>query len=528
MGYASIFNDVIGPVMRGPSSSHIAAASRMGQLIRMSTQQPITRVTVGFDPRSSLATTHDGQGSDLGLVSGLLGIPLEDPRIGSSFRQAEEKGMQVQYIIEDYQNDHPNYYHIAVETAGTRHVWEAISTGGGMIQVQKVDGFAVDLRGDAYELLAVVPQSQLAQVENQLADLQESPDMVWRSAQEGKVLLHIRRSQPVSPAERERIAAIEPLEWFCVLEPVLPIAANPGSSVPFSTAAELLAYAQEDQREMWQLAALYESQRGGISQEEVFQRMKEILRIMKNSVEQGVQGTEYADRILGPQAYRMDHPGANAMLLPSELLNRVIRNITAIMEVKSSMGVIVAAPTAGSCGCLPGTLTAVGDVLGLEEDTVVKGLLAAGLVGIFVSQQATFSAEVAGCQAECGVGSAMAAAGLAQIMGGTVKQCVDAASVALQNVTGLVCDPVANRVEVPCLGKNIMGGVNAIASANMVLAGFEAVIPLDETIRAMYDIGLQLPSQLRCTCGGLGKTPTAHRIEKTLQENQGKPQAGLQ
>lgn len=188
------------------------------------------------------------------------------------------------------------------------------------------------------------------------------------------------------------------------------------------------------------------------------------------------------------------------------------------MEVKSSMGVIVAAPTAGSCGCLPGTLIGVGRSIGASKDEITKGMLAAGLIGIFIAESATFAAEVAGCQVECGAGSAMAAAGVAQMAGGTVEECINAASIALQNVTGLACDPVANRVEVPCLGKNIMGGSNAISSANMALAGYDKVIPLDQTIKAMYDIGLKLPLELRCTFGGLGKTEASLQIRKKLED----------
>jgi L-serine dehydratase len=144
-------------------------------------------------------------------------------------------------------------------------------------------------------------------------------------------------------------------------------------------------------------------------------------------------------------------------------------------------------------------------------------MLAAGLIGVFIAEAATFAAEVAGCQVECGAGSAMAAAALAQMMRGSVEHCLDAASMALQNISGLVCDPVANRVEVPCLGKNVMCGLNAVASANMALAGFDKVIPLDQTIAAIYDIGRKLPLELRCTLGGLGRTEASALIREKLE-----------
>ena len=237
---------------------------------------------------------------------------------------------------------------------------------------------------------------------------------------------------------------------------------------------------------------------------------------MEHAVAEGLAGTVYEDRILGPQAHLIAEKKNGNTLVPCSILNEVIQDITAIMETKSSMGVIVAAPTAGACACLPGTLIATAHSLGLSREELVKGMLAAGLIGVFIAESATFAAEVAGCQAECGSGSGMAAAGLVQLMHGTAQQALDAASVALQNISGLACDPVANRVEVPCLGKNIMGGSNAMSSANMILAGYDKVIPLDETIVAMYDIGIKLPLELRCTYGGLGKTPTSNFIRKRL------------
>ena len=313
-------------------------------------------------------------------------------------------------------------------------------------------------------------------------------------------------------------AKCQPVIDVVFIEPILPTHSRAGCKVPFLTSDELIELSKTDSRELWEFALLYESCRGNTSEEEVFRKMSDLVAIMENAVEEGLRGTEYKDRILGYQSYKIDEGIKKKKLAPCDLLNTVIKYITAIMEVKSSMGVIVAAPTAGSCGCLPGTLIGVGRSIGASRDEITKGMLAAGSIGIFIAESATFAAEVAGCQVECGAGSAMAAAGVAQMLGGTVEECINAASIALQNVTGLACDPVANRVEVPCLGKNIMGGSNAISSANMALAGYDKVIPLDQTIKAMYDIGLKLPLELRCTFGGLGKTEASLQIRKKLEE----------
>jgi L-serine dehydratase len=155
--------------------------------------------------------------------------------------------------------------------------------------------------------------------------------------------------------------------------------------------------------------------------------------------------------------------------------------------------------------------------MGLPPDAAAKAMLAGGLIGVFVAARATFAAEVAGCQAECGAGSAMAAAALVTLARGTTEQAVSAASMALQNILGLICDPVANRVEVPCLGRNVMAASNALACANMALAGFDAVVPLDEVSETMLRVGESLPSALRCTAlGGLSITRTSKAIEAKL------------
>jgi L-serine dehydratase len=199
-------------------------------------------------------------------------------------------------------------------------------------------------------------------------------------------------------------------------------------------------------------------------------------------------------------------------------LNRIVLYTTALMEVKSSMGVIVAAPTAGACAALPAACLAVGESMQLDESEIARGMLAAGIIGVFIATHWTFAAEVGGCQAEGGSAAAMAAAALVSLSGGSLQQAVGAASMAMQNMLGLICDPVANRVEVPCLGKNVMAASNALACANMALAGFDAVIPLDETIAAAKSVAERMPREHRCTAlGGLATTPTSLAIEKGLQ-----------
>ena len=519
----SIFNDVIGPVMRGPSSSHVAGASRIADIVRQSLNNDVKKVIVDFDVNGSLAESHDGHGTDMGFVSGIMGMPVTDPRVMDYAELAQKAGIEVDFRILDYGAEHPNNYRIsAYGTGGQHHDWEAVSVGGGMVEMRKYDGFDVSIAGDFYDLLITLDASETDAEDFRKAAVSLFPvfETMDVKTADGKMLFDIKFSGAPDMNAVGILRMEKGIECIVLTEPILPTRSCAECGVPFLSASELLEMNSRDRRELWEFAAMYESRRGGTTEEDVFRKMQDIVSVMENSIGEGLRGTEYKDRILGRQAFMIDEGEKKEALVPCGILNTVIKYITAIMEVKSSMGVIVAAPTAGSCGCLPGTLIGVGRSSGKTHDEITKGMLAAGLIGVFIAESATFAAEVAGCQVECGAGSGMAAAGIAQMFGGTAEQCIDAASIALQNITGLACDPVANRVEVPCLGKNIMGGSNAISSANMALAGFDKVVPLDQTIKAVYDIGRKLPLELRCTFGGLGKTEASVDIRKKLENKQ--------
>ncbi len=517
---SSIFNDVIGPVMRGPSSSHVAGASRIAAIVRQSLGGDASEALVDFDVNGSLAESHDGHGTDMGFVSGIMGIEMTDPAVPNAERLAKEAGIPVRFRVLDYGAVHPNHYRIAATGKnGVSHDWEAISVGGGMIEMQKYDGFDVRIEGDFYELLVTADTGRsIDDLVSAIKKICPGFDFIDAKQVSHKSLVALKFAAQPDPSATEALRALPGVLDVVQLEPILPTHSRATCTVPFRTPNELAALAKTEPHALWEFAARYEAARGGTTPDEAFEKMRGIVAIMENAVTEGLRGTAYEDRILGPQAFKIDESSTKGRLIPCDVLNTTIKFITAIMEVKSAMGVIVAAPTAGSCGCLPGTILGVGKTLNLPQEEIVKGMLAAGIVGVFIAELATFAAEVAGCQVECGAGSGMAAAGVAQMMGGSVEQCLDAASIALQNITGLACDPVANRVEVPCLGKNVMGGANAIASANMALAGYERVIPLEQTIGAMYDIGTKLPLELRCTFGGLGKTQASLEIRERLEK----------
>jgi L-serine dehydratase len=518
----SIFNDVIGPVMRGPSSSHCAAAVRIGRLARDLMGGQPDEVLVEFHPSGSLATTHKTQGSDMGLFGGLLGWEASDHRLVDSERAIREAGVSVDVRITEFQAFHPNTYRMTLRRGGSEHRMTAVSTGGGIIRTEEIDGFPVKLAGDFEETLVFVGEGgdleALRALADELKDGVGADEVILHSSDQ--VSLIQIKSQEVLPSDvlEDSLGGVA-IEEVRHLHPVLPVKSRAGMEVPFLSASEMEGSAPDDSTNLWEMAAAYESARGGIDQDEVVVRMMDIVRIMEASVAEGLAGTEYHDRILPPQAGRFRDHLERGMLLEAGMLNRMILYVSAIMEVKSSMGVVVAAPTAGSCGALPGTVIGAGHFLGSTTEEMAKAMLAAGIIGVFITAGSTFAAEVCGCQAECGAGSGMAAAALVTLRGGSRRQAVAAASMALQNTLGMICDPVANRVEVPCLGRNVLAAGNALSCANMALAGFHEVIPLDEVIQAMDQVGKAMPHELRCTAlGGLSISETSKRIQKELEQ----------
>ena len=515
--YPSIFNDAIGPVMRGPSSSHCAAALRIGRLARDLMEGDLQQVLVEFDADGSLATTHESQGSDMGLCGGLLGWDATDERLVTSVQAIREAGIAVEMRVADLGAAHPNTYQLTLRNAKEAHRMTAISTGGGMIEVVEIDGARVSMRGDSYETLLYTDAGgdRLAQA---LAERTDADAVLFYQGT-GRQFVEIKAQHPLARDGLVEIGTPYGARRIKTLSPVLPVLSRKDLRVPFTTCAEMLAYNAGRNLALWELAVHYERARGNLSHEQVLLKMQDLVHTMQRSIGQGIEGTDYADRILGPQSGAFKAQMASGQLLDGGILNRMILHVTALMEVKSAMGVIVAAPTAGACGGLPGACIGAANAMGLPVDETARAMLAAGLIGVFIAARATFAAEVAGCQAECGAGSAMAAAALVTLAHGTVKQAVSAASMALQNVLGLICDPVANRVEVPCLGRNVMAASNALACANMALAGFDKVIPLDEVIETMLRVGKSLPSALRCTAlGGLSITRASKAIEAKLTQ----------
>ena len=264
------------------------------------------------------------------------------------------------------------------------------------------------------------------------------------------------------------------------------------------------------------LALEWECQEAGEPAEALRGKMGERLRVMREAVARGLQGVKSRSRLTGGDA-KLVAKGlaahASARLVGGQTLTTAISYALAVSEVNASMGRIVAAPTGGSCGILPGVLLSVGERVGATDESLIDALFTAGAAGSVIARRATVSGAAGGCQAECGSAAAMAAAAAVQLGGGTPQQCVQAVALSLKGLMGLVCDPVAGLVEVPCIKRNANSAGVALAAATMALAGVRSVVPPDEVVDAMGAVGRELPASLKETAvGGLAATPTGKRI----------------
>jgi L-serine dehydratase len=468
-----LFNDVLGPVMTGPSSSHTAGPARIGRLVH-DLCGGIVRAEIQYSGSGSYAATLRGQASDRGFAAGLLGMSCDDPRLPEALALAGEKGVELFFREIDEPFDHPNRAVLrAAGPDGVEHRIESLSVGGGNILITAVDGVPVEL--------------------------------------DGRRSVHIRFEGGVRLSDR----AFE--RGGRLIRAVTPVETDPARIPPFRSARE----AEErlpGPVTVGDAALLYESALSGWDEPRLQGHLDRLLTVMEEAARGGLAIRD-ASRFEYTKPSAASLQASRAAFLPSGLLDEGVVIAAAVMEYDRAMGVIVAAPTAGSAGVLPAVLLPLLHEGRLDRARARRALAGAGLVGAFVLEAATFAAEEAGCQAENGAASAMAAAALCDVQGAPAAVAFRAAALALSNLMGLVCDPVGGGVEIPCLGRNAVAAANAVVSANMALGGFDPLIPLDEVIGAMAEVGRAMPASLRCTArGGLAATPTARRCAHHSKE----------
>ncbi len=287
----------------------------------------------------------------------------------------------------------------------------------------------------------------------------------------------------------------------------------------FYTIDELVTQSK-DYSSVAEMMIAVEMENTGRSHEQIVALMDKNLTVMEQSVAEGVAGVTSVTGLTGGDATKMHDYIAAGDFLSGDTILQAVQNAIAVNEVNAKMGLICATPTAGSAGVVSGVLMAVRERLRMTRQEQIDFLFTAGAFGLVIANNASISGAEGGCQAEIGSASAMAAAALVCAKQGSAHQAAQAVAITLKNMMGLICDPVAGLVEVPCVKRNALGSSQAFISADMALAGIESVIPPDEVVAAMYQVGRQMPSIFKETAeGGLAMTPTAQRLQAEILAN---------
>ena len=279
----------------------------------------------------------------------------------------------------------------------------------------------------------------------------------------------------------------------------------------FKSSVELLELCRQTQCPISEVMRRRECELGETTRDQVDHRMSKVLEIMRASATQPLKKPSRSmGGLIGGESKKLYDHAARGKAICGDILQRAMTYAMGVAEVNASMGLIVAAPTAGSAGIAPGLLLALQDCYKISDDRLVDALFNAGAVGYLAMRNATVAGAVGGCQAEVGVAAAMAASATVELMGGTPEQCMDAGSTVLMNLLGLVCDPVGGLVEYPCQNRNAAGVANALIAAELSLSGVKQLIPFDEMLETMYAVGRRIPIELRETAlGGCAATPSA-------------------
>ena len=279
----------------------------------------------------------------------------------------------------------------------------------------------------------------------------------------------------------------------------------------FINAKELLELCDKKNMSIAEIMKIRECDESTSSKEEIINKMKRVLEIMRDSSTLPINTPiKSMGGLIGGEAKKLSEYQKQEKNIGGRVLSKAIMYAMAVLECNASMGLIVAAPTAGSSGVVPGLLLAMQDVYSFSDEKIIDALFTAGAIGYLAMRNATVAGAVGGCQAEMGVAAAMAAAGAVELMGGSPSQCLDASSTVLMNMLGLVCDPVGGLVEYPCQNRNASGVANALVAAELTMAGIKQLIPFDEMLDTMYKVGKRMPVELRETAlGGCAVTKSA-------------------
>jgi L-serine dehydratase len=515
--YPEFFNDVFGPVMQPGSSSHTAGPCRLGYLAGCLLGEPVQKMRVELDKDGSFAGTFGIMAEDRAMVAGVLGYLPDDARLFRSFELAEEAGVDVEFAFTQIaESEHPNAVKFVLTgRSGLMVDLVGDSTGGGMIETVTIDGFPYRTLGDANVLLVQDPQEALSaeKLERLRAGFPELVDAQAVRAP-GRGVLHVF-ALPVEPdlaALLDMLDGDAPVLRLALLRPVLPVVSRPDRKPQlFDTMTRWRELAAEKDVPLWEVAVQYEMDASCWPHDRVVDRMRALSLVMRRQTravyeeDVAVIDTEFKPDFAGRWMRHAESPARVSDGVTAQTIKYAYGAGAGIPGVENVPG-----PMGGGAGYIYAALTAVQEARGLTEDDLLRGLFIAAGVGAIAYTRTAPTGEVLGCTGESGVCGAMAAAAIAEMVGGTSEAVETAASLALQAFMGLPCDPMPGGLSQPCRSRIMAATCMAHVFADLALGGHQAVLPLHEAMDVADRIGRALPPELLCTSeGGCCAAPAA-------------------
>lgn len=512
----SVF-EIVGPIMIGPSSSHTAGMARIGMMThRIVGENP---VDIHLDLSPKMRTTYSGHRTDAALFGGVIGLTESDPDIRRAIDLAHERGVKtsVGFLESGKYPENTALLTVKCENGETVKVL-GTSVGGGSIAISEVDGVKMNVNADAWHLV-IWSSSEIP------SDMWEGSVSVQVGKNEREYISCISFADQPDTELTEKIAGLLQVRRMKIVAPVLPYGMTRISEKLCSSCEEVCKKAAEKACSLTEIAIEYEMKRSGHTREQIREQMKKHLEQIKKSVVEGEKGNQMLYGLTsGHDGPRMLKAIEDGKTVSGGIVPKAVARALGVMEYNGAMGCIVAAPTAGSSGIVPGSVVTVQQEYGFSDEKIEDALFVASLMGVVMeNRDVSFSGSVGGCQGEVGVSSAITAAAIASLFTDDPEAITHAMAICLKNLLGLVCDPIAGPIEVPCIKRNAVGVANAFTSADMALAGIRSYIPPDEVIDALVDVEKRLPSELRCaTTGGLACTATACRLREKLEKKSNK------
>lgn len=512
--------DVVGPVMHGPSSNHTAGANRIGYLARELMGGTPDCIRLGF--HKAYMNSFAGQRTHSAMIAGLLGYREYEDESARAMELLEQRGVPWEAYPIPEENMSRNTFRAVCEMEDG--IWEVNgdSIGGGNIVINRVNGLEVYLDGNRYELVITSCDKEL--FDQAIRFVEGIAKSSVRGKGQGKTWLFVGEFAEEPPAPQGRLhteLAAGKINWRVI--PPLYKFNDKGEAPLFTTFRELLELSTK--KPLIDVVLDYECQRSGANRQSVLDEASNIVMELEKSL---CKGEAKPIKLIG----HITDPGDGKTLMAwaksgnavvGEMFATALARAVILAQLNAAGEKVVAVPTGGSAGTLPGTLFTAAERYGKDRAVLAKSFLVAAAIGMIIGNAASYSGTVGGCQGEVGVGASMGAGGVAWMAGGTPEQVIHAAAIALKNVLGLTCDPPASPVEIPCVKRNAMGVSVAFMGAELGMAGIRSAIEPDDVVLALADTQRLMPMELKFShCGGLASTPSGQAAraqwEKRLKE----------